>query len=307
MRIESLTDQELDTSTGLYNYGARLYDPVIGKFISADTIVQDPYDPQTLNRYSYCRNNPLIYVDPSGYSWLSDRLHDIGHFFSDAAEIVWQPVAQLAAASIGFSIAGPPGAAIAAASVNYAITGDPRSAVASGITAGLFYGAGELYPGNAYAHAVAGTAGGGIGAAITGGDIGRGMIVGGISGFSGTYFGSEYGLIGRSFIGGCTGGIGALIYGGNFGEGFKQGALIAGSAVIYNEWSHRLNAMKSWVRNPRVKAILSLGASKLAEYAGNELEPGFVRGVVYLTSGALANFQRLLRPKLLLPRMLLVR
>ena len=62
------TGQELDTSTGLYNYGARLYDPLIGRFISPDTIVQAPSDPQTLNRYTYCRNNPLIYVDPTGHA-----------------------------------------------------------------------------------------------------------------------------------------------------------------------------------------------------------------------------------------------
>lgn len=65
------TDQELDNSTNLYNYDARLYDPVIGRFISADTTVQDWYNPQSLNRYSYCLNNPLIYVDPSGhYVWV---------------------------------------------------------------------------------------------------------------------------------------------------------------------------------------------------------------------------------------------
>ena len=61
------TDQELDTSTGLYNYDARLYDPVIGRFITPDTIVPDIYDPQSLNRYSYCQNNPLIYTDPIGH------------------------------------------------------------------------------------------------------------------------------------------------------------------------------------------------------------------------------------------------
>ena len=61
------TDQELDPETGLYNYGARLYDPVIGRFISPDTIIPDVYDPQMLNRYSYCRNNPLIYTDPTGH------------------------------------------------------------------------------------------------------------------------------------------------------------------------------------------------------------------------------------------------
>ncbi len=61
------TDQELDPETGLYNYKARLYDPNIGRFITPDSIIPDPYDPQSLNRYSYCRNNPLIYVDPNGH------------------------------------------------------------------------------------------------------------------------------------------------------------------------------------------------------------------------------------------------
>ena len=61
------TDQELDSETGLYNYDARLYDPEIGRFISADPIVPDPFNPQSLNRYSYVLNNPLIYTDPSGY------------------------------------------------------------------------------------------------------------------------------------------------------------------------------------------------------------------------------------------------
>jgi RHS repeat-associated protein len=60
------TDQELDPETGLYNYDARLYDPVIGRFVSADNIIKDPYDPQTLNRYAYALNNPLKYEDPDG-------------------------------------------------------------------------------------------------------------------------------------------------------------------------------------------------------------------------------------------------
>jgi len=49
-----------------------LYDPVIGRFISADSIVPNPFDPQLLNRYSYCRNNPLIYIDPSGHHYGTD-------------------------------------------------------------------------------------------------------------------------------------------------------------------------------------------------------------------------------------------
>jgi RHS repeat-associated protein len=60
------TGQERDEESGLYYYGARYYNPEIGRFISADEFVQDAFDPQTLNRYSYTRNNPLIYTDPSG-------------------------------------------------------------------------------------------------------------------------------------------------------------------------------------------------------------------------------------------------
>jgi len=64
------TGKELD-STGLYFYSARYYDSEIARFVTPDSIVQTPYDPQSLNRYSYCRNNPVKYVDPSGHSWFS--------------------------------------------------------------------------------------------------------------------------------------------------------------------------------------------------------------------------------------------
>ena len=60
------TGQVLDDNTGLYYYNARYYDPVLSQFITPDTIVQDPYDPQSLNRYSYCRNNPINNTDPTG-------------------------------------------------------------------------------------------------------------------------------------------------------------------------------------------------------------------------------------------------
>ncbi len=63
------TSQELDDSTGLYFYNARYYDPALGRFVSADSIIPNPRDPQALNRYSYVRNNPIIYTDPSGHRW----------------------------------------------------------------------------------------------------------------------------------------------------------------------------------------------------------------------------------------------
>ena len=47
--------------------GARWYEGRIGRWVSADTIVPDPFNPQSLNRYSYVFGSPLRLVDPSGY------------------------------------------------------------------------------------------------------------------------------------------------------------------------------------------------------------------------------------------------
>jgi RHS repeat-associated protein len=57
------TGQRLD-GTGLYYYNARYYDPAIGRFVSPDTVIQNPAIPQARNRYSYSLNNPLKYIDP---------------------------------------------------------------------------------------------------------------------------------------------------------------------------------------------------------------------------------------------------
>ncbi|MDD2653582.1 MAG: polymorphic toxin-type HINT domain-containing protein, partial [Candidatus Omnitrophica bacterium] len=64
------TGKKLDDETGLYYYGARYYNPLIGRFITPDTIVQAPANPQSLNRYAYCGNNPINVIDPTGHwSW----------------------------------------------------------------------------------------------------------------------------------------------------------------------------------------------------------------------------------------------
>ena len=62
------TGKELDSETGLglYYFGARYYDPGIGRFVTPDPGQPDLNDPQTLNPYAYCLNNPLRYVDPTG-------------------------------------------------------------------------------------------------------------------------------------------------------------------------------------------------------------------------------------------------
>ena len=53
----------------LVNMNGRLYDPLVGRFLSSDNYIQDPLNSQNYNRYSYCLNNPLIYTDLSGEKW----------------------------------------------------------------------------------------------------------------------------------------------------------------------------------------------------------------------------------------------
>jgi RHS repeat-associated protein len=67
----------------LIHMNGRIYDPTIGRFLSADPHIQAPYDTQSYNRYSYVMNNPLKYTDPSGFFFKS-----IGKVFSR----VWKKV-----------------------------------------------------------------------------------------------------------------------------------------------------------------------------------------------------------------------
>ncbi len=241
----AFTDQERDPESGLYNYGARLYDPVVGMFITPDSIVQNPYDPQTLNRYSYCRNNPLVYVDPSG------------HLFGiDDAVILTVAASMLKGAAYGAAISG----AVAAAT-----GGDIGQAMLSGAISGAIFGGIHCIPGmgdgmnvftgvqgealssgtQAGIHFAGGALAGGINAGIHGGDIGKGMVMGGISAGIGKYAGMEYldsshwsiELLGRSVLGGVTGGIAAEISGGDFGDGFINGARSAAIAQFCNDWN----------------------------------------------------------------------
>ncbi|WP_072679687.1 FG-GAP-like repeat-containing protein [Arcobacter sp. LA11] len=51
----------------LIHMNGRVYDPTLGRFLSADPNIPHPFISQSFNRYSYVRNNPLKYIDPSGY------------------------------------------------------------------------------------------------------------------------------------------------------------------------------------------------------------------------------------------------
>ena len=60
------TAHEFLADFNLYNMNGRLYDPVLGRFLSPDPYIADPAFTQSYNRYSYVLNNPLKYNDPTG-------------------------------------------------------------------------------------------------------------------------------------------------------------------------------------------------------------------------------------------------
>jgi RHS repeat-associated protein len=61
------TGHDQDDDLGLINMRGRLYDAHQRRFISPDPFVNDPFDGQSHNRYAYVLNNPLNFIDPSGF------------------------------------------------------------------------------------------------------------------------------------------------------------------------------------------------------------------------------------------------
>jgi len=60
------TGHEHLQTVGLIHMNGRLYDPALHHFLQPDNYVQDPFNTQNFNRYGYCLNNPLVYVDENG-------------------------------------------------------------------------------------------------------------------------------------------------------------------------------------------------------------------------------------------------
>jgi RHS repeat-associated protein len=63
----TFTGQRAEAGFRLMDYNARYYDPGLGRFVSADTVVPEAGNPQALNRYAYVLGNPLRYNDPTGH------------------------------------------------------------------------------------------------------------------------------------------------------------------------------------------------------------------------------------------------
>ena len=106
----------------------RLYDPVLGRMLSPDIVVQDEQNSQAYNRYSYCFNNPLRFTDPSGYvvrgsrnyyDWNSMVYYDFGNhrnngsaFNTDLSEGKFSPIYDVNGYFLGTDDEGLQGEAI---------------------------------------------------------------------------------------------------------------------------------------------------------------------------------------------------
>jgi RHS repeat-associated protein len=209
----------------LIHMNGRIYDPVLGRFLSADIVVSMPHNVQSYNRYSYVFNNPLAYTDPSGYI----PLFVFPLIFAAFAYAIGEP--QLGRMFLSMSAAfllGPNGpisnffgmgnltATIAAGFASGGIsTGTLRGAFQGAGTALLFYGAGTIAGNLAAAEGTA--------AAIASGDVMNGTeIAGGVAEANSIW---AHGGIGRAGLHAIAGCVGALA-GGKCGSG----ALSAGFA-----------------------------------------------------------------------------
>ena len=229
---------------GVVHMNGRIYDPLIGRFMSADPFIQSPDNLQSYNRYSYVLNNPLAYTDPSGYFSLKKFLRSV---LSIAAAIYFGPFG----AGTG-SFAGG-GALFNSAFANAAFAGGVSGAIGTGnlngalngaFSGALFFGVGELgfgagTPRNVIAHAVAGC----VSSSAAGGNCRSGALAGGFGEFAGPRIGDLGSVAANVTKSALLGGVGAVLGGGKFENGATTGAF----GYLFNELLHegnRQDAMK---------------------------------------------------------------
>ncbi|WP_106829121.1 RHS repeat domain-containing protein [Parabacteroides pacaensis] len=238
----------------LVNANGRLYDPVVGRFISPDPKMQAPDYTQGLNKYSYCLNNPLSLTDPSGYSWFSRHWKALfTAIVGIAASILSMGVLSGAAAAATASVSATQLMGIAA--LSGAIGG-----LASGLTGSLLTGAnfGQLAKAcftGAFWGGVGGflTFGAGSGSfgerlfkhtfsngwleGVKGGNVKHGLMAGAASMLGGDVihkYGGSQPLAVQAGMNAIVGGTVAELGGGKFANGAITGAF----AMLFNHAMH---------------------------------------------------------------------
>jgi RHS repeat-associated protein len=227
------TEHEHLDEMGIIHMNGRVYDPLIGRFMSADPFIQAPGNLQSYNRYAYVMNNPLNLTDPSGYSWLSR-----------AWKRVWHNNIVQAVVTTAIAVYAGPGAA---AAYTGARTWNATGSFEQGLKAGLIsYGTslafnevGNLGLGagsgaNILAHAAVGCAS----SAASGGSCRSGALAAGFAEFASPYISGsrEFRIVQAAIVGG----IGSRLGGGKFADG----AVTAAFGYIFNQLAHETWADK---------------------------------------------------------------
>lgn len=207
------TDHEQLDDLGLVHMNGRVYDPLLGRFLSADPFIDGVTDGQSFNRYSYLNNDPLGGVDPSGYFKLKEVLPAVVGIVVAAVVIVTQQWHLMANPSFW-------GALKAGLGTSAAIWGGAAGGFASGFSGSLLNG-GSI--GDAFKNGITGAI---VGAATAwaAGQIGQYFDELGGAWAEGTF--GNWG--GRTAAHALVGGLASEAQGGQFRHGFYSSFASAG-------------------------------------------------------------------------------
>ena len=143
----------------------RVYDPVLARFLSPDPYVQAPGFTQSLNRYSYCMNNPFKYTDPDGEFWQFVIAAAIGGVFNLASQMISGNVYDIGDAFKAFGVG--------------ALAGLAGAGAGAGVTSAMQIGG---FAAGAAIGGAGGAAGGLVGGSgnawINGASFGEGLVAG---------------------------------------------------------------------------------------------------------------------------------
>jgi len=252
------TGQEMLDDLGLVHMNGRVYNPELGRFLSADPFVQAPSDPQAYNRYTYVGNHPLCLTDPSGFiSW--------GAILGIVVAVVVGIVVSIVAPELVAAVAPYLGAGstFAEGTVGYGIVS------AAGFGFGSAF-AGTLYAGGSIGQALqAGLVSGAIAAATAGFSQG---ILPGIVKYVSSYAGDGYGGLVQAAGNLVIGGVVSEAQGGSFGEGVLAAIGYSVTSGINITIPGEAGSFGSYLR----VAVAAVGGGLATELGGGKFENGAV-------------------------------